>query len=174
MVTSRTEWLPFPATKNDFELMFYDRKNIIPEYKIITSYHSDSLNLSLPGPTFGGDKIYKGIAASVYLTLENVGRRPVAINEINFEVSIFENPRDYDKIEFTSVNDYKKSNIIIHPNEIKNQIINFFNIDDHLLDNAASLVKKIMNHKQHIKTKFLRFRLSDGREIQSELIQTSY
>lgn len=33
-----------PAGKNDLELMYYDRKNFIPEYKILTSFKRSNLN----------------------------------------------------------------------------------------------------------------------------------
>ena len=168
----------YPASKNDLELMFYDRKNIIPEYKILTSYHTDTLDIWFPGTNEAGNKNNVGIRASISIAFENIGRRPIAINEITYEISIFENPREYQKIEFISVwsglrSERKTANIIVHPNEIKNELITFVNKDNHTLEKAESLIQTILTNKHLIKTNYLMIRLSDGRRIQSELIKTN-
>ena len=160
------------ATKSDYDLMEYDKKNILPEYKILTSYHQDGLYINIPGAYNVGKKDYTGITAIIYLTLENRGLRSVAINEITLSISIFEDPREYHKIKFISAQTYKKDNIVIPPNQIFNSRIEFTN-NDHTFENAELLVKNIMANKDSIKTKVVTLRLSDGNRIQSELIQIS-
>lgn len=71
------------ASRYDLELMYYDRKNIIPEYQLFTSLDLDDLTLG----HYSEDKPYL-IDASVMLDfiIENTGRRPVAIREVNFNL----------------------------------------------------------------------------------------
>src|SRR5689334_13018600 len=62
----------WPASKQDLELMFYDRKNIVPEYEIHCTYSVPSINAT----------INDELAFKFYLHVENSGRRPVAIKRI--------------------------------------------------------------------------------------------
>lgn len=62
----------FEATKNDIEIMYYDRKNIIPEYDAQISL------LKLGSRSDGYFKI----------TIENTGRRPICINSLYLIVAI--------------------------------------------------------------------------------------
>jgi len=58
------------ATRVDIELMYYDRKNIVPEYELLSSF-------DLSGFVFGTSA---GRATlTIHLTLENTGRRPISI-----------------------------------------------------------------------------------------------
>jgi hypothetical protein len=74
------------ATKDDIELMYYDRKNIVPEYEIHANIAMDSL-----GTTSGGGKC----EVHFHMTLENSGRRPVSINQILFKL-------DFEYTDFTT------------------------------------------------------------------------
>jgi hypothetical protein len=78
----------YEATKADIELMFYDRKNIIPDYKLTTSVHLKSWNLECTGQHYTKPLIVHGISLDVVLTIENVGRRPVALTKGIFSVKI--------------------------------------------------------------------------------------
>ena len=165
----------FPASKNDIELMFYDRKNVIPDYKVLSSYHADSLNINISGPILAGVKQVSGLNCTISLTLENLGRRPVAITEISIQLTIWEDPSYFEKIDFTSEIMYKSNNIVIQPNEITNQIISFQCKEIPLpnFEGLSSLVQSITKNKKSLKAKYLTLKLSNGVLLQSELIQAS-
>src|SRR5690606_23865125 len=64
----------FPASRYDIELMYYDRKNIIPEYNLHLSYFDSTCGFNI--------RYNQGIVFSFYPTIENTGLRPVAISRL--------------------------------------------------------------------------------------------
>lgn len=62
-----------PATKYDLELMFYDRKNLIPDYSLIFYVKGLTLINQENARDFQGSFI-----------IENIGKRPVAIKHVKF------------------------------------------------------------------------------------------
>lgn len=85
------------ATKNDFELMIFDKRNVLPEYKLIASFHYRSLsfgydfdgNVGLPlKDQFIRIKSREGFK----MIFENLGQRPVSFTKMEIDVYFRENP----------------------------------------------------------------------------------
>jgi hypothetical protein len=162
-----------PASKDDFELMYYDRKNIIPEYKIIAGFHSKTLELSQHRQTVL-DRTFV-IRSSIPFTFENIGRRPVAINQIVFELFLVENPvDDYYQLKFISVSHYWKHTIIIHPNEILNSEVVFDTVAKYNESHFNYIVQKLEKNRSTVKVSNLNLRLTNESLIQSEVVITHY
>jgi len=161
----------FPAGKNDIELMFYDRKNIIPEYKILSSFHINYLHLSIPSSSTYNQRAFDYIKGSIPLTFENIGRRPVAINEVKMSLSIYADPSSHEILNIKSAQKYKAENIIVHPNEIKTQSIEFISRDynNYSYEDASKYLDDILTNKKNLTTKYLSLVLSTGELIDSEL-----
>jgi hypothetical protein len=101
----------YPATKYDIDIMYYDRKNIIPDYEIYLTIRLRSSRFSLGNE--GNEMI---LVIQPDITLENVGRRPVVIESVSFELTLQPNPSTTEKIGFHSVENLKGK--IIRSNEV--------------------------------------------------------
>jgi hypothetical protein len=76
------------ANRYDIELMYYDRKNIVPEYELIGSFHAKSVLINkVKQDSFGFEYHIK-----LPLILENVGRRPASIVKMWFGLTSNTNP----------------------------------------------------------------------------------
>jgi hypothetical protein len=75
----------YPAAKYDIDFMYYDRKNITPEYEAFVSVNLSKSIFEFQSVSSGGE----GITIVVPLTVENTGRRPFIIEEIEFSLSLF-------------------------------------------------------------------------------------
>ncbi|SIO53673.1 AlbA family DNA-binding domain-containing protein [Chitinophaga niabensis] len=92
----------FPATKYDLELMYYDRKNIIPEYELHVT-----IDLKIPdiGPSRhlqNGKYHCIGVTASINFTFENTGRRPLSFKFLELTMALYEDSGASEKISFRS------------------------------------------------------------------------
>ncbi len=68
----------FPATRSDVEMMYYDRKNIEPEYALTIFAHNPRLFVNVsPGKT----------QVDFQLAFENFGRKPVVIVDSTMTIS---------------------------------------------------------------------------------------
>lgn len=101
------------ASKYDIEMMFYDRKNIIPEYKLMASVDFQDVVVGTV-PFFTGGDLYEHIKLSLSLTFENAGRRPIAITAMTIDHYKFLKP------PFIFSARVPSRPLIIHPNEIIN------------------------------------------------------
>lgn len=164
----------YPASKNDIELMFYDRKNIIPDYKILCSFHTDTLNIHTSSHHNGTQREISGLKATMNLVFENLGKRPVAIIEIQISFTLFEDPSSHEIIHFTTGNGYRGSEIIVQPNRIEGVIINlksdFFKFG---YDATERLVNDLNGAKRHIISKNLTLLLSTGEKLKCDLIKVT-
>lgn len=70
----------FPASKYDLELMYYDKKNNIPEYEI----RVDATKIDFR--EIGTNIHSKRTQFVIYFTIENLGRRVIAINDMTISV----------------------------------------------------------------------------------------
>lgn len=102
------------ASKNDIDIMYYDRKNIIPEYNLIVSISAKSLKIrySINAGAISDFRI------SPVITFENIGSRPVAIVGITIGIKLFEDSRGDNVFLF----EVSISNPLIVP---VNNIVNF-------------------------------------------------
>lgn len=108
-----------PATKYDLELMYYDRKNIIPEYRIQLYGFDESITFikGLNNLRFNG-----------HFSIENTGTRTISIVELKFKYQLstgIEPP--YEFLLFSTGDRFKGKNLIIKSGEIFNSNIEFFN-----------------------------------------------
>ncbi|WP_336516041.1 RNA-binding domain-containing protein [Pollutibacter soli] len=90
------------ATRSDIELMYYDRKNIIPEYKL--SITVAKYNLHFSGALF----------CMVPFTFENIGSRALAIEDIFFTLKFGDRIDDYYTLDFQY-----SGVLVVSPGEIK-------------------------------------------------------
>jgi len=164
----------YPASKNDIELMFYDRKNIIPDYKILCSFHTDTLNISASSHHNGEQREISSVKAGMNLVFENLGKRPVAIIEIQISFTLFDDPSSNEIMHFTTGNGYRGSEIIVQPNRIEGVTINLKS-DFHKkgYDTTLHLVNDLTNGKKHIISKDLTLILSTGENLKCELIKVT-
>ena len=106
----------YPASKADLELMFYDRKNIKPDYEILSTIPITSLMLTLTGVMDGT----WFLDTKLNVILENIGRRPVSISSISMTMSLFDDPSVHEKMEFITVKDYLANPVILQSGEMLN------------------------------------------------------
>jgi Putative DNA-binding domain len=165
----------YPASKNDIELMFYDRKNIIPDYKLVCSYHIDTLHLNASSHYNGSQREITGVKAGINLVFENLGKRPVAVIEIQISFTFFENPNPHEIMYFTTDNQYRGSEIIVQPNKIEGVAINLKS--DYYKNNSYNktqeFIKELNEGKRDLITNSLILILSTGNKLKSNLIKVS-
>ena len=163
----------YPASKNDIELMFYDRKNIIPDYKVLCSYHIDTLRINASNYNNGSEQEFGEVKAGINLILENLGKRPVAIIEVQIGFTLFEDPSPFEIIHFTTDNQYRGSEIIVQHNEVQGVTINLKS--DYHKQNSFEQTQRIINdllsNKKKIITNSLTLILSTGYALECELIK---
>jgi hypothetical protein len=112
----------FEANKYDLDLMYYDRKNIIPEYEINVWLNVNHLSLA-PQCSDGKCKLVKG---SIPVTIENSGRRSVSINILTMTISLFEDPAPDETLQARSLpGSMVGENFILKPQDIKHYNLSF-------------------------------------------------
>ena len=122
------------ASKYDIELMFYDRKNIVPEFELFANFHLGASAINI-------DPDNK-ITFTASFTIENTGRRPVAIGLVSFVVDFGEG-ENKERFELTTERDLIGRNLLIASGAILNTSINFWSI------NALSIAEQSeRNRKQ--------------------------
>lgn len=165
----------YPASKNDIELMFYDRKNITPDYKILSSFHIDTLNINASSHHNGIQREISAVKAGMNLVFENLGKRPVAIIEIQISFTFFEDPRPHNIMHFTTDNQYRGSEIIVQPNKMEGVTINLKSdyYKNNSYDKTQEFIKELNEGKRNVITNSLTLILSTGDKLKSELIKVS-
>ena len=101
------------AGKTDFELMYWDRKNITPEYQLHSAI--SDLRINAKPMHSGSDRLIDGFRVNFYLTIENYGSRPTGLKTAELNLTYFENPAPH---EILVCRDYLPSTIIIKPGEV--------------------------------------------------------
>jgi len=85
----------YVASKNDIDIMYYDRKNIVAEQKLFISVKKQTMGIR--GTSMGS--VYNNMAITPTLIFENQGIRPIAI--IGIQLSFIEpSATTGDKYEF--------------------------------------------------------------------------
>lgn len=73
----------YPANKYDIDLMYYDRKNVKPEYQVVIDTIQCNISIhrlrALEGPS-------RQSRLSIEFTIENIGLRPISIKEFTIMV----------------------------------------------------------------------------------------
>ena len=164
----------YPASKYDIELMFYDRKNIVPEYKVQTSFHSKHLYLNIKynqsNIAFNESKTYP-LTAEIPITLENLGMRPVSIRKLYLTLLIFEDARDNEMIKLELTNNYEHEPITIHPGHIVTLRLTFFSkqFSNQGYSYVEAKIKEFIDNEKNLISKPLLLILSTGNQIFSDL-----
>ena len=78
----------YPANRYDLDLMYYDKKNNIPEYDV----RVDATEIDFLWRNRRADKVQ----FHIFFAIENLGRRPIAINDISLKLITVD-----DEIEIT-------------------------------------------------------------------------
>lgn len=161
----------FPASKYDIELMFYDKKNIIPEYKVAAYAHVSSFIFSLEFQHDEKKSLY-GISIDFRINIENLGRRPIAINKFIFSLWLIENPNEYEIAHFESLIEYKSAPIVVQKDEISSkrvgvQSVAMYKYGD---DNIKLLMNDFNRAKKLLQCSVLTMELSNGNKISCPLI----
>lgn len=153
----------FSASKYDLELMYYDRKNLIPDFQIHANYHLSSIVFNINHE----DRIQY----TSYITLENSGRRPVAINSISFKVYFFDDPSEHDITYLNSDHKLLANNIVINSNQIWNGRIDFFSDRLSFYDNQQrnQQQEKLNSNRKWMKHSPLELKLANGEKVFTEL-----
>jgi len=85
-------------TKYDLDFMYYDRKNIVPEYDLRINARAKNKNFSMTG--FVGSITM--LDFNIELIIENIGRRPVAITQIEFYRALYTDSHAQNIIKLSS------------------------------------------------------------------------
>lgn len=152
----------FPASKYDIELMYYDRKNIIPDYEIHVNYN-------VATTTFNVDHNRRVMLTS-YFTIENTGRRPVAISQANLKVT-FTGEGESEVLEFASDRRYLSSNIVVPSGEIYNGRIEFLSlkeVPEHLRGKKQAFYNSFKSTMEHPPLEVI---LANGKRIPAPLLR---
>lgn len=139
------------ANRSDFELMYYDRKNIEPDYKL-------DILCETPKPVYNPTSSFSGVNATINYLIQNTGRRPAAISKsilyIREEIN-----SDYNIIKFighdwtdlsdkNQVNqDFSYKKIIIPYNHMRQVLVNFHSETTFEKSQRAELDKNVKNLK---------------------------
>ncbi|MCP4438095.1 MAG: ATP-binding protein [Aureispira sp.] len=129
----------FSATKYDIDLMYYDRKNVEPDYRLFI----DIFKLSV---------LPLEEVIQLKFTVENAGRRPVAIVDFNL---IFSDGRKDLECQATKIwgqsglYSPKHSSEIVQPNNIQNLSVEF-TLPNNQTDQFIKKLKTRSIHKQII------------------------
>ena len=117
----------FPASRSDIEFMYYDRKNIEPEYAL-------EIKTFKPHLAFNGFTSTRKIETNLELCFQNFGRKPIALGEITLILDIppevdIDEPLNFVMHSFVIPNDKapteQHSYFIIPSNHIIKSIIRF-------------------------------------------------
>ena len=165
----------YPASKNDIELMFYDRKNIIPDYRILCSYHVDTLSINANSFHNGSVREITETKANMGLVFENLGRRPVAIIEVKLSFTLFEDPSPLEVMDFETGYEYRGSEIIVQPNQIQALSINLKS-DYHRqvgYDEAQKFIRNLNEQKARMIAKNVILVLSTGDSLKCDLVKVA-
>lgn len=113
------------ASKNDFELMYWDRRNIQPDYLMYLSFHSKSISHTPHQNNLNLSEIRR-LEVFITITFENAGRRPVSLSQIRLRLFCRENNgKEYNIIELVSDPIYEVNNIVIQATEAKSLSVIF-------------------------------------------------
>lgn len=149
------------ATKYDLELMYYDRKNIIPEYKLIVMIDS---RLS----RFSGGSV--GFRFSANLSIENVGLRPVSL--IQFDLLTYyelNNPSGKKSLSLTTDDEFRGEDIVVNPNQMIRKIVKFININFPKEKNKECALELNQNIVKSLEASVLKLKLAQNRDLICEI-----
>jgi hypothetical protein len=147
------------ASKYDLELMYYDRKNIIPEYRINLYCYEKNSGFIKDSISFR----FEGL-----ITIENTGSRTISIVEFEFiyPLSTGIDP-PFENLSFTTKDKLKHQNLIIKSGEIYNSKIRFYCHSEHISkDDIGELNSR---KKEYFERSPIRVHLYNGKIIETKI-----
>jgi hypothetical protein len=154
----------YKASKYDIELMFYDRKNLIPDYEIRCYFDPKLSHFNF---------IDNKLEFSVNVTMENIGRRAIAIRFIYLTLD-FASMGEI--IDFTSHSRYVANNIIIKSEDVWNDRLDFVSNERFSFADNQERNRKHFLYNGEVKLSFnnlaLKMHLANGTIINSVLQAT--
>lgn len=151
------------STRYDLDLMLWDNRNVVPDFRILSSYHIESIVFRQLGEDTP--------KCEIFLTLENTGKRPVGIVSMRIKFKLFQDSYTHEEIEF--VINSKQFNIIIPPGSIWNKDVVMMSSSHLDKTTSMKLVEEFNLSKKTLISNPLQIKLSTGKTIESELIQNS-
>jgi hypothetical protein len=151
----------YPASKSDLELMYYDRKNIIPDYSILSTLTLSTLRLSLNGDV----ELARNLHGSLNIIMENIGRRPVSISSIKLELSLFDDPSVYELLKLKSTEHYVANPIIIQSGQLINAHFKVVSDPYPTQQGALSIQQEFKDQTKQLKVTNYKLNLSNGETI---------
>lgn len=144
--------------------MFYDRKNIHPDYLI--EFFISKINFD-KGSISNMDKI----VFNCTLNIENTGKRPASISDISLKMFIGENGFSLVKPLVTfdmfgrSIKSYMNDmNLIVKANDIKQYLVRFYMVEEY----SVEIVKTLNRTKENISKFEVSATLNNGKKLLKE------
>lgn len=145
------------ASKSDIELMYWDRKNVVPDYLLYCHLDRASINIGLSSSG--------GIVTTNYLScnisIENAGRRSIAITYIKIEL-LYNNTIDFIKIVGGMGQTYVIEPGKIAPFTFRSTINNC--IGDHH-ETGLRFKRDVMDNNRLISSESIKFQTSNGLQL---------
>jgi len=153
------------ASKYDIDLMYYDRKNIIPEFKLLISCN---LKIQYCFQFINNNGI---LSLNMRPTIENIGSRPVAISKMKFKIARHHGDEEYEKICLVSNELWLTNEIIIPSGDIFNGMITF-SLEGNSFLTAPPEVDNILNSsRENLLFSPIEIYISNGEMITTELLK---
>lgn len=157
------------ANKYEIELMYYDRKNLIPDYHLITSIDHSSLSLECRQLT----QLTNPIEGKVNFVIENLGRRPVAIKDFHLRLNIYPDSSDHERIDLLPerMGAYGFQMLILNPGNILNARLALTSpsFSGYNQNGKKSKIQDFLKNSRHLIPN-LSFVLSTGEAVQPDVI----
>jgi len=158
----------YPASKYDLDFMYYDRKNILPEYELHGSYHVGSCKFARDQKGF--------MSLQIGLNFENTGRRPIAITQIRIHFYVFGGSDENERLTFISDEKIKSENIVIQPGHLTNREAKFNSTktvrENHPDWNQQTLNRDIRSPDSGLKCHPLNIQLANGKTLKIDLVKS--
>jgi len=158
----------YTANKYDFELMVYDRKNILPEYELHCSFHRDAFSLDYRNMD-GGEY---PIPVKIVLNIENSGRRPVSVCGFKVTLSEFSDFSDHEVNTFNSSGLLNTFTLIVQSGEIAKSQIDLYSEKFYTYRKGNEIFSSIRTNMRRLPMKSFELTLTNGKIITGELTIT--
>lgn len=152
------------ANKNDLELMFYDRKNIIPDYDVRVNANAISKQFLMNSTA--GAITYLGFQLN--LIVENIGKRPIAIVKFTFRRTKYS---DDHESRIVNLESERLDPIIVNSSEMKSGVVKF-NVVGLYDENQTKFIYQYYQDSTEISAiKSIILHLSNGQTINTDMIE---
>jgi len=141
--------------------MYYDKKNVIPDYEINASISLDQLSFSI-------DYNNNSLILTTIMNIENLGRRPISFKEIFIKAKISEK----DFIFRFNARQFISNNVVLKVGEIWSERIKLESIEKIQFENISErnqLQEMYNNEKKKFACQTISILLVNGESISSKV-----